>query len=134
MQFENKMNTPMSTPQRKAMVVDEDKDRYVRKDRNEMLKQAGYKVYPVLRMLDARGRCRPGAFDLIVVNAGENANAALEVCDHVRNCDPNQKVLLVASENAGLPERDYIVPNWDEVAKRLESSREEHSKPEMVAA
>jgi len=134
MQFENKMNTPMSTPHRKAMVVDEEKDRYVRKDRNEMLKQAGYKVYPVLRMPDARGRCRPGAFDLIVVNAGENANAALELCDHVRNCDANQKVLLVASESAGLPERDYIVSNWDEVANKLQASRDERTKPEMVAA
>jgi hypothetical protein len=133
MQFENKMNTSVSAPQRKAMVVDEEKDRYVRKDRNTMLKQAGYKVYPVLRMPDARGRCRPGAFELIIVNAGENANAALELCEHIRNCDPKQKLFLVADEKASLPEHEYMVSNWDELAKRLQPSQEER-KPEMVAA
>ena len=135
MQLENKVNTMANMNQRKALVVDEDKDRYRRKEKNTLLKNLGFKVYPVLRMPDARGRCRPGAFELIVVNAGENASPALELCDHIKNCDSNQKLFLVANEIAGLPERDYIVPNWNELAKRLgPSTQTEQNKGELVAA
>lgn len=135
MQFENnKVNMMANTMERKALVVDEDKDRYRRKERNTILKELGFKVYPVLRMPDARGRCRPGAFELIVVSAGENANPALELCDHIKNCDSSQKLFLVADERAGLPERDYIVRNWDELAKKLQPTNNEQNKGELVAA
>ena len=135
MQFENRMNNTASTPQRRALVVDEDRDRYRRKDRNTALKNAGYKVYPVLRMPDARGRCKPGAFDLIVVNVVENGNAALELCDHIKNCDPSQKLFVVADEKAGLPQRDYVVSSWDELMKRIGAGNSvDQGQREMVAA
>ena len=135
MQFENRMNNTASTPQRKALVVDEDRDRYRRKDRNTALKNAGYKVYPVLRMPDARGRCKPGAFDLIVVNVVENAAPALELCDHLKNCDPAQKLFLVAGEKAGLPQRDYVVSSWDALMQKLGAGNKvDQSQTEMVAA
>ena len=135
MQLENnKVNMMANTSQRKALVVDEDKDRYRRKERNTVLKGLGYKVYPVLRMPDARGRCRPGAFELIVVNAGENANAALELCDHIKNCDNNQKLFLIADEKAGLPEREYLLRSWDELAKKIQPSGDEQNRGELVAA
>jgi CheY-like chemotaxis protein len=135
MQFENRMNNTASTPQRRALVVDEDRDRYRRKDRNAALKNAGYKVYPVLRMPDARGRCKPGAFDLIVVNVVENSNPALELCDHIKNCDPAQKLFLVADEKAGLPQRDYVVSSWDELMQKIGGTNTiDQSQREMVAA
>lgn len=135
MQFENRINNTASTPQRRALVVDEDRDRYRRKDRNTALKNAGYKVYPVLRMPDARGRCKPGAFDLIVVNVVENATPALELCDHIKNCDPAQKLFLVGDEKTGLPQRDYIVSTWDDLMKKIGgSSNVDQGQREMVAA
>ena len=135
MQFENRTNNTASPPQRRALVVDEDKDRYRRKDRNMALKNAGYKVYPVLRMPDARGRCKPGAFDLIVVNVVENANSALELCDHIKNCDPSQKLFVVADEKAGLPQRDYVVSSWDELMGKMGGTNNVDQSPrEMVAA
>jgi CheY-like chemotaxis protein len=135
MQFENRMNNTASTPQRRALVVDEDRDRYRRKDRNTALKNAGYKVYPVLRMPDARGRCKPGAFDLIIVNVAENSTSALELCDHIKNCDPAQKLFLVADEKAGLPQRDYVVSSWDDLMKKIDGNNKvDQSQPEMVAA
>jgi CheY-like chemotaxis protein len=135
MQFENRMNNTPSTPQRRVLVVDEDKDRYRRKDRNTALKNAGYKVYPVLRMPDARGRCKPGAFDLVLINPGENTAPALELCDHIRNCDPAQKLFLVAKDRQGLPERDFIVSSWDEVMKKIGAEgKADQTRPEMVAA
>ena len=134
MQFENTMKTASNHAQRKAMMVDEDKDRYRRKERTTLLKEAGFKVYPVLRMPDARGRCKPGAFELIVVNAADNANRALELCDEITKCDRNQRLFLVAGENAGLPNRDYIVANWEELAKRLEPTLRNEHKSDLVAA
>jgi hypothetical protein len=135
MQFDNKMNPTGNQSQRKAMMIDEDKDRYRRKERTTFLKEAGFKVYPVLRMPDARGRCKPGAFDLIVVNATENANQALELCDDIKKCNQNQRVFLVAGENAGLPNRDFIVSNWEELKKRIASEGSaEEKKTELVAA
>ncbi len=135
MQFENRMNNTASTPQRRALVVDEDKDRYRRKDRNTALKNAGYKVFPVLRMPDARGRCKPGAFDLVVINVAENTAAALELCDHIKNCDPSQKLFLIADDKAGLPQRDYVVSSWDELMKKIGDTKGvDQSQTEMVAA
>jgi hypothetical protein len=135
MQFDNRMNPTGNQPQRKAMMIDEDKDRYRRKDRTTLLKEAGFKVYPVLRMPDARGRCKPGAFDLIVVNATENANQALELCDDIKKCNQNQTLFLVAGEHAELPNRDYIVSNWEELRKKIApSGSTQEKKTELVAA
>ena len=134
MQFEDKVNPTSNQAQRKAMMIDEDKDRYRRKDRTTFLKEAGFKVYPVLRMPDARGRCKPGAFELIVVNASENANQALELCDDIKKCNQNQRLFLVAGESAGLPNRDYIVSNWEELRKKLTSAGTTEEKGELVAA
>jgi hypothetical protein len=135
MQFDNKMNSTGNQAQRKAMMIDEDKDRYRRKDRTTFLKEAGFKVYPVLRMPDARGRCKPGVFDLIVVNATQNPNPALELCDDIQKCNQNQRLFLVAGENAGLPNRDYIVSNWEELRNRIAPpGSTEEKKRELVAA
>lgn len=134
MPFEDKMNPTSNPAQRKAMIIDDDKDRYRRKERTTLLKEAGFKVYPVLRMPDARGRCKPGAFELIVVNATENANQALELCDDIKKCNQNQRLFLVAGENAGLPNRDYIVSSWDELRKKITSAGTTEEKGELVAA
>jgi ActR/RegA family two-component response regulator len=135
MPFEDKMNpTSNPAPQRKAMIIDDDKDRYQRKERTTLLKEAGFKVYPVLRMPDARGRCKPGAFELIVVNATQNANQALELCDDIKKCNQNQKLFLVAGQNAELPNRDYIVSSWEELKKRITPAGATEEKGELVAA
>lgn len=126
MNIDNPMNSAINKPVRKALIVDEDKDRYRRKERTDLLKQAGFKVYPVLRMQDARGRAKPGAFDVVVVNAGENASLAAELCDAIKTGDPKQQMFLVGAEGAG---REYVVSNWDELAKRLGGTRQENKEP-----
>jgi len=133
MQAENRaISNPGTNPVRKAMVVDDDKDRYRRKERVTMIQNAGFKAYPVLRLQDVRNRCRPGSFDLIVVNSGQNADQAVELCDEIKRNDPNQQVFLVAS--IGAPDRDYVLRDWSQLSTKLGSSEKTQQKPEHVAA
>jgi hypothetical protein len=70
-----------------------------------------------------------------VVNVIENGNAALELCDHIKNCDPAQKLFLVAEEKAGLPQRDYVVSSWDELMEKIGGTNNaDQGQREMVAA
>ena len=109
-------------------MVDEDKDRYRRKERNDMLKQAGFKVYPVLRMQDVSARCKPGAFDLIVVNGTINPEAAAQLSEQIKANDPRQQVLLVSGQ---IHDRDYVVSGWDELNRRLSRQNQPN---DLVAA
>lgn len=114
----NQKPSPEKT--RKALLVDGDNDRYRRKERTGQLQQAGFRVFPVLKIDHARARTKPGAFDLIVVIPGENAELATEFCDEVRRSHPNQQILLVAG-NQAISDRDYTVSSWDEVMKKIGS-------------
>ena len=121
-----------SSEVRKALLIDEDSDRYRRKERTTMLQNAGYKVFPVLRFEHAETRCKPGAFDLVVANAGENSTRALEFCEEMRRCNPKQKMFLVSNSNAAIGTQDYAVSNWDELMSKLASGNQakEETKPE----
>lgn len=134
MHAENRANANAGTsPVRKAMVVDDDKDRYRRKERVILVQNGGFKAYPVLRLQDVRNRCRPGSFDLIVVNASQNVDQAVELCDEIKRNDPNQQIFLVAS--GGGSDRDYILRDWSELSSRMGSAGDKaQQKPEHVAA
>jgi PleD family two-component response regulator len=114
---------------RKALLIDEDHDRYRRKERTTMLQNAGYKVFPVLRFEHAETRCKPGAFDLVVANAGENSTRALEFCEEMRRCNPKQKMFLVSNSNAAIGGQDYAVSNWDELMSKLGSGNQAQEAP-----
>ena len=132
MQAENKANAGAS-PIRKAMVVDDDKDRYRRKERVTSIQNAGFKAYPVLRLQDVRSRCRPGSFDLVVVNATQNVDLAVELCDEIKRNDPNQQIFLVTAGAAA--DRDYILRDWSQLGAKLGSpSVKNQQRPEHVAA
>ena len=106
---------------RKALLVDGDNDRYRRKERTSQLQQAGFRVFPVLKIDHARARTKPGAFDLIVVIPGENAEFAVEFCDEVRRNNPTQQIFLLAG-NKAVSDRDYSVSSWEELMKRIGST------------
>lgn len=90
---------------RKILLIDKSADR---KDRIRMLKDRGFGVYPALKIAEARNRCRPGSYDLIVVDSGDDQNAALELCDSLRNRSPKQHLLLMTAQDSS-PARDYVV-------------------------
>lgn len=136
MQAENKMNSnPSTSPLRKALVIDDDKDRYRRKERITLVQNAGFKAYPMLRLQDVRTRCRPGSFDLVVMNATQNVDLAVELCDEIKRNDPKQRLFLTIHEVAA-PDRDYLLKDWNELTEKLRSSGSEkdQNRPEHVAA
>lgn len=89
----------------KVLIVDKSIDR---KKRIAALKERGFSVFPALKLEEARSRCRPGAYDLIIVNAQDEAEAAAAFCDELRARTPSQAVLLAVSNGAGKLGRDYL--------------------------
>lgn len=104
----------------KVLMIDRDPER--RKERISVLQKRRYRVFPALDIQQARVRCRPGAYDLIVVNSGGQPELALEFCDSIVIKDPEQAVLLMVGEGVQLPRRDYMVPDIPErLLERIES-------------
>ena len=104
----------------KVLLIDRDTER--RNERISVLKKHGYKVFPALDIQQARSRCKPGAFDLIVVNSGGQPNMALELCEWIKSNDPKQAVLLMVGAIVQLPRRDYMVPDIPELLlEKIES-------------
>lgn len=92
------MNSPS-----KVLLIDNASDR---KTRIKALADHGYSVFPALRMNEAQSRCTRGAYDLIVVNAGDNQEQALEFCDQIRKQCPKQLLLMTSDATS---DRDYAV-------------------------
>ncbi len=105
----------------KILLVDDEPDG--RKQRIEILKDHGFAVYPALAIEQARTRCRPGAYDLIIVHANDNnKNVALELCDQVRTNNPGQLLLLMLAPDVRVPRRDYLVSGAPkELLERVEA-------------
>jgi DNA-binding response OmpR family regulator len=96
----------------KVLLIDRDPER--RKERISALKKNGYRVFPALDLEQAKQRCKPGTYDLIVVNAGEHPEIALEFCERIRSTAPKQAVLLMVGAIVQLPPRDYMVSDIPE--------------------
>jgi DNA-binding response OmpR family regulator len=104
----------------KVLLIDRDPER--RKERISTLRNNGYKVFPALDLQQARQRCKPGAYDLIVVNAGEQPETALEFCEWIRSDNPKQAVLLMVGAIVQIPQTDYMVPDIPErLMERIKS-------------
>ena len=80
-----------------------------RKMRIAALKESGFSVFPALQLAEARTRCRPGAYGLIIVNAQDEPQAAVSFCDELSARTPAQAVLLAVSNGSTNPERAYVV-------------------------
>ncbi len=89
---------------KKILIIDKAIDR---KKKISALKQAGYSVFPALKLQEARSRCRSGAYDLVVVNAGDELQEAVDFCDEL--VGRAQSVLLVVPTEARRPERNFVV-------------------------
>ena len=104
------MNSP------RILLIDKAGDR---KERINALKSRGYSVFPTLRMEEARSRCLRGGYDLIVVNAGDEQEQALQYCDDLRSQCPNQQLLLCSTAQTG---RDFqVAPDVQSLVSAVES-------------
>ncbi len=104
----------------KVLMIDRDPSR--RKERISVLQKRGYKVFPALDIQQAKERCRPGIYDLIVVNSSGQPEMALEFCDSITGKDPNQAVLLMVGEGVHLTRRENMVSDIPErLLEKVES-------------
>jgi hypothetical protein len=104
---------------RKVLIVDKSIDR---KTRIGAVRERGFAVFPALKLSEARGRCRPGAYDLIVVHGADELDACLALCDQLRERVPPQPVLLVMPDASKAPDRDYVVQgDAKAIADRVEA-------------
>ena len=104
----------------KVLLIDSDPER--RKERISALKTNGYRVFPALDLQQAKQRCKPGSYDLIVVNAGEHPEMALAFCEWIKSNDPKQAVLLMVGAVVQIPQRDYMVSDIPErLLERIKS-------------
>jgi len=88
------------TTSKKPKILMVDNDPKSRKDRINILRAHGFSAYPALNRQQASTRCRPGAYDLIVVNSHEEREQALEFCETIRKQNPQQLLLLMTSADA----------------------------------
>jgi CheY-like chemotaxis protein len=104
---------------RKILIVDQSIDR---KKRIGALKDRGFAVFPALRLQEARSRCRPGAYDLIIVSAQDEPETAVTFCEELRQRTPAQPVLLITAGESKDFERPYAVTDDPEaLVQRVES-------------
>lgn len=82
-------------PKIKILMVD--KDPKNRKDRINILRAHGFTAYPALDMQQAKTRCKPGTYDLIIVNPREENEAATELCNAIRQQSPQQLLLVMTA-------------------------------------
>ncbi len=115
----------------KVLLIDRDPER--RKERISILKKNGYRVFPALDLQQAKQRCKPYTYDVIVANAEgwEHPELALEFCDWIKSTDPKQAILLMIGAIVQLPRRDYMVSDIPErLLARIDSMFE---RAEIVA-
>jgi len=96
----------------KVLIVDKTIDR---KKRIAALKQRGLSVFPALQLAEARSRCKPATYDLIIVNAQDEPEMALAFCDELSARTPAQAVLLALSNGSGNADRPYVVQDEPEI-------------------
>jgi hypothetical protein len=104
---------------RKVLIVDNSSDR---KTRIAAIKARGFAVFPALRLEEARSRCRPGAYDLVVVHGSQDPDASVAFCEQLRERKPAQSVLLSMPADAPVPARDYVASDSaNQLADRVEA-------------
>ena len=79
------------------------RDPLLRRLRADVLKTCGYSVYPATDYRDALTRCKPGAYDAVLVSGEEDREEALDFCQEVRRFNPDQIVLVIVRPHVYVP-------------------------------
>ena len=100
------INTRSDNPERmtvpkKIKILMVDNDPKSRKDRINILRAHGFTAYPALDLQQAKTRCKPGSYDLIIVNPREENEAAAEFCTNIRQQSPQQMLLVMTGADQG---------------------------------
>jgi CheY-like chemotaxis protein len=96
------VNTLSSAPRNQRLLV-VGRDALLRKLRAEILKTQGYSVFPATDYADALTRCKPGAYDAVLVSGEPDEQEALDFCAEVRGVNPNQIVIVITRPHVYIP-------------------------------
>jgi DNA-binding response OmpR family regulator len=108
----------------KVLIVDKSIDR---KKRIAALKERGFSVFPALQLAEARSRCKPGAYDLVIVNTQDEPEMAAAFCEELSGRTPPQAVLMAVSNVSGANGRDFVVADDPEILAQRVSALLSHS-------
>lgn len=115
---QNGSNSSIPSKPRKILLVDREPDRQAR---ISVLKQHGFSVYPALAMEQASTRCRPGAYDLIILNADPDYDMALQLYKQIHERDPQQHVLVMSSREPYISRGNHVSSMPERLLERVES-------------
>jgi DNA-binding response OmpR family regulator len=79
------------------------RDPLLRKLRAEVLRSRGYTVFPATDYEDAKTRCKPGAYEAVLVSGEEGEQEALDFCETVKKLNPEQIVIVIARPHVYIP-------------------------------
>lgn len=124
------INTRPELPERMAVpkkikILMVDNDPKSRKDRINILRAHGFTAYPALDMQQARTRCKPGSYDLIVINPRDENEAATELCNSIRQESPQQSLLVMTSANQAEAE-GTVSDNPQKLLERVQAMFPKH--------
>jgi DNA-binding NtrC family response regulator len=83
----------MPRPQQHIILIQD--DHYLVASRKAILEKSGYSVNVVESVKEARKRCREFVCDLVIVDAQKAHDTALELCDEIKQNNPNLNVALM---------------------------------------
>jgi DNA-binding response OmpR family regulator len=132
----SELSERMPTP-KKTKILMVDNDPKGRKARINILKSHGFSAYPALDMKQATTRCKPGAFDLIVVNPRHEKELALEFCNTIKRQNPDQLLLLMTTgDSVGTGGADAVSDNPQKLLDRVQAifTKQAHAADIPVAA
>lgn len=103
----------------KILLIDNRPDR---KTRIAALKEQGFAVFPARKIQEAQSRCRPGAYDLIIVEGDQDRAVAESLIAEVRRCNPEQRLLLMADSPSSDAKVETVGTDADELVKQVKGS------------
>jgi two-component system response regulator GlrR len=83
----------MSSRQQHIVLIQDDP--YLVETRSALLKSRGYSVEAVHSLKEARAKCREFKCDLVIVDARQAHNPAMELCEEIKQLNPSVNVVLM---------------------------------------
>jgi CheY-like chemotaxis protein len=117
----------MDSPKYRIVMIQNDP--YLIETRTALLKSKGYEVQAVHTVDEARDICSHFACDLVIVDSEQNHSRALELCEEIKQVNPEMNVAVIAWYNTP---SDSDCP--DEVIRREGGPREFLTKVQAALA
>jgi len=80
-----------------------------RRERNAVLKNAGFKVHPARSFEQSLSRVGSGAYDLIIASTDAAPDQARQFAEEVKRNHPRQKLLVLQTTDVELPSGSEVV-------------------------